>query len=100
VISALHKSVRSSDVDAALYWLTRMLEAGEDACTSRAASSAWPSKTSAWPTRALLEQAVAAMQASTSSAFPKATSPWRRRPSIYAWPRNPTPAYRAMKRRA
>ncbi len=30
VISALHKSVRSSDVDAALYWLTRMLEAGED----------------------------------------------------------------------
>ena len=30
VISALHKSVRSSDVDAALYWLGRMLEAGED----------------------------------------------------------------------
>ncbi|HWC96515.1 MAG TPA: replication-associated recombination protein A [Candidatus Sulfopaludibacter sp.] len=30
LVSALHKSVRSSDVDAALYWLTRMLEAGED----------------------------------------------------------------------
>jgi len=30
IISALHKSVRSSDVDAALYWLARMLEAGED----------------------------------------------------------------------
>jgi len=30
VISALHKSVRSSDPDAALYWLARMLEAGED----------------------------------------------------------------------
>jgi putative ATPase len=30
VISALHKSVRSSDADAALYWLGRMLEAGED----------------------------------------------------------------------
>ena len=30
LISALHKSVRSSDVDASLYWLTRMLEAGED----------------------------------------------------------------------
>ena len=30
VISALHKSIRSSDVDAALYWLTRMLDAGED----------------------------------------------------------------------
>ncbi len=30
IVSALHKSVRSSDVDAALYWLGRMLEAGED----------------------------------------------------------------------
>ena len=30
VISALHKSVRASDADAALYWLARMLEAGED----------------------------------------------------------------------
>ncbi|HZT37215.1 MAG TPA: replication-associated recombination protein A [Bryobacteraceae bacterium] len=30
LISALHKSVRSSDVDASLYWLARMLEAGED----------------------------------------------------------------------
>jgi putative ATPase len=30
LISALHKSVRSSDVDAALYWLGRMLESGED----------------------------------------------------------------------
>ena len=30
LISALHKSVRSSDPDAALYWLARMLAAGED----------------------------------------------------------------------
>jgi putative ATPase len=30
LISALHKSVRNSDVDASLYWLGRMLEAGED----------------------------------------------------------------------
>jgi len=30
LISALHKSVRNSDPDAALYWLARMLEAGED----------------------------------------------------------------------
>jgi putative ATPase len=30
-ISALHKSVRSSDPDAALYWLSRMLDGGEDA---------------------------------------------------------------------
>ena len=31
IISALHKSVRNSDADAALYWLGRMLAAGEDA---------------------------------------------------------------------
>jgi len=30
LISALHKSMRNSDADAALYWLGRMLEAGED----------------------------------------------------------------------
>ena len=30
LISALHKSVRNSDPDAALYWLGRMIEAGED----------------------------------------------------------------------
>jgi putative ATPase len=30
LISALHKSIRNSDADAGLYWLARMLEAGED----------------------------------------------------------------------
>ena len=30
LISALHKSIRGSDPDAALYWLARMLEGGED----------------------------------------------------------------------
>jgi putative ATPase len=30
IVSALHKSVRNSDADAALYWLARMLQAGED----------------------------------------------------------------------
>lgn len=30
LISALHKSMRNSDPDAAMYWLSRMLEAGED----------------------------------------------------------------------
>jgi putative ATPase len=30
IISALHKSIRNSDADAALYWLGRMLHAGED----------------------------------------------------------------------
>lgn len=30
IISALHKSMRNSDVDAAIYWLNRMLDGGED----------------------------------------------------------------------
>jgi len=30
IISALHKSMRNSDADASVYWLSRMLEAGED----------------------------------------------------------------------
>src|SRR6185503_8241011 len=30
LISALHKSMRGSDADAALYWLARMLAGGED----------------------------------------------------------------------
>ncbi|PLX28035.1 AAA family ATPase [Candidatus Parcubacteria bacterium] len=30
IISALHKSIRGSDADAALYWLARMMEAGEE----------------------------------------------------------------------
>ena len=30
IISALHKSIRNSDADAGIYWLARMLEAGED----------------------------------------------------------------------
>ncbi len=36
LISALHKSIRNSDVDASLYWLGRMLHAGEDPDVRRA----------------------------------------------------------------
>ena len=63
LVSALHKSVRSSDVDAAIYWLTRMLEAGEDRMyiARRLVRMAIEDISLADP-RAL-EQAVAAMQA-------------------------------------
>jgi len=63
LISALHKSVRSSDADAALYWLSRMLEAGEDRLyiARRLIRMAIEDISLADP-RAL-EQAVAAMQA-------------------------------------
>jgi putative ATPase len=62
LISALHKSVRSSDPDAALYWLARMLEAGEDRMyiARRLVRMAIEDISLADP-RAL-EQAIAAMQ--------------------------------------
>ncbi len=63
LISALHKSVRSSDPDAALYWLARMLEAGEDRLyiARRLVRMAIEDIGLADPHA--LEQAVAAMQA-------------------------------------
>jgi putative ATPase len=63
LISALHKSVRSSDPDAALYWLARMLEAGEDRLyIARRLIRMSIEDVSLADPRAL-EQAVAAMQA-------------------------------------
>lgn len=63
LISALHKSVRSSDADAALYWLARMLDGGEDRLyiARRLVRMAIEDIGLADP-RAL-EQAIAAMQA-------------------------------------
>jgi putative ATPase len=49
LISALHKSMRASDVDASLYWLMRMLDAGEDPryIVRRVIDSRW--RTWDWP---------------------------------------------------
>ena len=71
LISALHKSVRSSDPDAALYWLVRMLEAGEDRLyiARRLVRMAIEDISLADP-RAL-EQAVAAMQAAHFLGIPE-----------------------------
>jgi putative ATPase len=63
VISALHKSVRSSDVDAALYWLTRMLEGGEDRLYIARRLIRMASEDIGLADPRALEQAVAAMQA-------------------------------------
>ena len=63
LISALHKSVRSSDVDAALYWLTRMLEAGEDRLYVARRLIRMASEDIGLADPRALEQAVAAMQA-------------------------------------
>jgi putative ATPase len=63
LISALHKSVRSSEVDAALYWLTRMLEAGEDRLYIARRLIRMASEDIGMADPRALEQAVAAMQA-------------------------------------
>src|SRR5437763_5370810 len=63
LISALHKSVRSSDVDAALYWLSRMLEAGEDRMYVARRLIRMASEDIGLADPRALEQAVAAMQA-------------------------------------
>ena len=63
LISALHKSVRSSDADAALYWLVRMLEAGEDRLYIARRMIRMASEDIGLADPRALEQAVAAMQA-------------------------------------
>jgi putative ATPase len=63
LISALHKSVRSSDVDAALYWLGRMLEAGEDRLYIARRLIRMSIEDISLADPRALEQAVAAMQA-------------------------------------
>jgi len=63
LISALHKSVRSSDPDAALYWLARMLEAGEDRLYIARRLIRMAIEDIGLADPRALEQAVAAMQA-------------------------------------
>jgi putative ATPase len=63
LISALHKSVRSSDADAALYWLARMLEAGEDRLYLARRLMRMAIEDIGLADPRALEQAVAAMQA-------------------------------------
>jgi len=63
LISALHKSVRSSEVDAALYWLARMLEAGEDRLYIARRLIRMSIEDIGLADPRALEQAVAAMQA-------------------------------------
>jgi len=63
IISALHKSLRGSDADAALYWLARMVEAGEDPLYIARRLVRFASEDIGLANSAALEQAVAAYQA-------------------------------------
>lgn len=63
IISALHKSMRGSDADAALYWLARMLEAGEDPLYIARRIVRFASEDIGLANSRALEQAVAAYDA-------------------------------------
>ncbi len=63
LISALHKSLRNSDVDASLYWLARMLEAGEDPLYIARRLVRFASEDVGLAAPQAIQQSVAAMQA-------------------------------------
>ena len=71
LISALHKSVRNSDADATLYWLGRMLEAGEDALYIARRLIRMASEDIGLADPHALEVAVAAMQAAHFVGMPE-----------------------------
>ena len=71
IISALHKSMRNSDPDAAVYWLARMLEAGEDPLYVARRLIRFASEDVGMADSRALEIAVAAYQASHFIGMPE-----------------------------
>ena len=71
IISALHKSMRNSDPDAAVYWLSRMLEAGEDPLYVARRLIRFASEDVGMADSRALEIAVAAYQASHFIGMPE-----------------------------
>ena len=71
LISALHKSMRNSDPDAAVYWLARMLEAGEDPLYVARRVTRFASEDVGLADPRALEIAVAAYQACHFIGYPE-----------------------------
>lgn len=71
IISALHKAMRGSDPDAALYWLARMLEAGDDPLYIARRVVRFASEDIGLANSQALEQAVAAYQACSFLGLPE-----------------------------
>ncbi len=71
IISALHKSMRGSDANASLYWLARMLEAGEDPLYIARRLIRFASEDIGLANSRALEQAVAAYQACAFMGMPE-----------------------------
>src|SRR5262249_301141 len=73
LISAFIKSIRNSDPDAAVYWLARMVEGGEDPMYIARRLVVHASEDIGLADPMALVEAVAAMQAAHSGGFPEAT---------------------------
>lgn len=73
IISALHKSMRNSDPDASVYWLARMLEAGEDPLYVARRVIRFASEDIGLADPRALELAVAAYQACHFNGMPECT---------------------------
>jgi putative ATPase len=71
IISALHKSMRDSDPDGALYWMCRMLEGGEDPLYIARRLIRFASEDIGMADPNALQQAVAAQQASHFNGMPE-----------------------------
>ena len=78
LISALHKAVRNSDPDASLYWLTRMLESGEDPMYLARRMVRMASEDIGLAEPGALAMTIAAMNAMDFLAHPKVISRSRR----------------------
>ena len=100
LISALHKSLRGSDPDAALYWFARMLAGGEDPRYIARRLMRFAAEDIGMADPQALTQALAAWEAYDGSARPRANSRSRRRCSISAPHRNRTPSIRRSARLA
>ena len=74
LISALHKSMRNSDPDAAVYWLARMLEAGEDPLYVARRMIRFASEDIGQADPKALQLAVAAYQAAHYIGMPECTA--------------------------
>lgn len=71
IISALHKSLRGGDADASLYWLARMLEAGEDPLYVARRLVRFASEDVGMANSFALPQAVAAFEACRMTGMPE-----------------------------
>ena len=100
LISALHKSMRDCDPDAALYWLARMLEAGEDPLyiARRLVRFASEDIGLADP-QALHDRDGGQGRGALHRACRRATPRWRRRPSTWRRRRRATPSTARTSRR-